>query len=772
MKRVNIVISLVLLCLQLQAQLANYREAERFMPANMWDAVFSKAVEPLFIGGTDLFWYSYKTTEGKKYFLVNPAKGKQQLLFDNEKMAAQLSAATGMTLNPEDLSLSIRFEKDGERGRIMLGGKYFDFYPATGECREVVPEKVKREPWKAPNREALLTNWAADSSYAFFAREHNLWLMKKGETPAQAVQLTQDGEEQFSYSENDADKAMFTAKARWIPGTHRFYAFHTDNRGLESQYVLENLSGKPRPKSTVVSIENKYYIMAGDKKVPQCHVILVDADTREIIPVPLEKWADQKLEYLHTTKDGKSLFFKRVRRTCDELDICRVDVGTGEVTVVLNEVCKPYFSDRKQSITFINNDTEFLWWSERTGWGHYYLYGVDGALKNAVTAGAWMADEVVKLDEERRELYVIGHGREEGIHPYYSMLYRASLDGNGEVKLLTPADANHHVVMCPSGKYFVDNYSRVDLAPRSELRDRNGKLVCELAEADLSRLFALGWKMPERFTVKAADGVTDLYGTMWKPFDFDSTRQYPIISYVYPGPTHEALDLDFTVTSNHNASLAQVGFVVVNMGHRGGSPLRNRAYRTYGYGNLRDYALADDKAGLEQLAHRYSFIDISRVGIFGHSGGGFMAAAALMTYPDFYKAAVAMSGNHDNRIYNQSWVETFNGIKETKDKQGNTVFKLDVATNMELAKNLKGHLLLVTGDADDNVHPAHTLRLVNALIESGKQFDMYVLPGQHHQYKGAADIFMRRKIWFYFGKYLLGDSSCDGYIDMDAYKNN
>ena len=259
MKRVNIVIFLVLLCLHLQAQLANYREAERFMPANMWNAVFSKAVEPLFIGDSDVFWYSYKTTEGKKYFIVNPKKGKQQLLFDNERMAQQLSAATGMTLNSQDLSVSIRFEADGKCGRIMIGGKHFDFYPATGECVEVVPETVKRKPWKSPGREAMLLNWAADSSYAVFARGHNIWMIQKGEIPAQAVQLTQDGEEQFSYSENDADGEMFTATARWIPGTHRFYAFHTDNRGLESQYVLENLNGKPRPKSSVVSIENKYY---------------------------------------------------------------------------------------------------------------------------------------------------------------------------------------------------------------------------------------------------------------------------------------------------------------------------------------------------------------------------------------------------------------------------------------------------------------------------------------------------------------------------------
>lgn len=773
MRKATFIFILSMLCLQMQAQHANYRAAERFAPGNMWDAVFSKSVEPHFIGKTDLFWYSYKTSQGKNYFLVNPGKKKQQLLFDNEQMAATLSAATGMTYDPKDLSVSINFNEDGTCGYIVSGGKHFDFYPETGECREVTFTPGKREPWRAPDRTAMMLTWAADSSYAVFARHHNVWLMKKGETPAQAVQVTEDGCPQFSYSDDDTGdgEAIFTTHARWINGTHRLYAIHTNNRELEGLYIIDHLNGRPRPKSNAISAESRYYIMAGDKKVPQYHITLIDADTREVIPVQIEKWADQKVEHLYTTRDGKSLYFKRVRRTCDELDICKVDVATGEVTVVLNEVCKPYFSDRKQSITFINNDTEFLWWSERTGWGHYYLYDAQGNLKNAVTAGEWMADNVVRLDTARRELYLIGHGREKGINPYYSMLYKASLDGKGDVKLLTPADANHHITLTPSGKYFIDNFSRVDLAPQSELRDCNGKLVCKLAEADLSRLFAMGWKMPERFTVKAADGVTDLYGTMWKPFDFDSTKTYPIISYVYPGPTQEALDLDFTATGNHNASLAQVGFIVVNMGHRGGSPLRNRAYRTYGYGNLRDYPLADDKAGLEQLANRYSFIDINRAVIFGHSGGGFMAAAAILTYPDFYKAAVSMSGNHDNRIYNQAWVETFNGIKEMKGKDGKSTFTLDVKTNMELAQNLKGHLLLITGDADDNVHPAHTLRLAKALIDAGKQFDMYVLPGQQHQYKGAADMFARRKIWFHFGKYLLGDYSSDNFIDMDSFNH-
>lgn len=772
MKSIIVFFLVLFFGVRLDAQQANYKQADRFLLDKMWEAVFSKSVEPHYIGESDCFWYTYKTTEGKKYYLVNPSKGKQRLLFDNETMAAKLSAETGHTFNPADLSINMQFDADGKRCFFSIQGKDFEYFPATGLCRTYTKVLLPREPWKARPRQEMMLSWAPDSSYAVFTRYHNVWLMRKGEMIDKAVQVTKDGMENFSYSDDETGKGetVFTAKARWVKGTHSLFLLREDHRGMSDMAVLNNLNGRPHIVRGSIGGSASWYAMAGDAVVTQYDLSLLHADTRELIRVDINKWPDQKVEYLYTSRDGKSLYFKRVRRTCDELDICRVDVRTGEVTVVLNEVCKPYFSDRKQSITFINQDREFLWWSERSGWGHYYLYSADGTLKNAVTAGAWMADNVVKIDTQRRELLVIGHGREKGMNPYYACLYKAKLDGDGSVKLLTPEDANHSVSLTPSGRYFIDNYSRVDLAPCSVLRDRNGKLVCKLAEADLSRLFAMGWKMPERITVKAADGVTDLYGTMWKPFDFDSTRRYPIISYVYPGPTHEALDLNFTITSNHNAALAQVGFIVVNMGNRGGSPLRDRAYRTFGYGNLRDYPLADNKAGLEQLAGRYPFIDIERVGIFGHSAGGFMAAAALCTYPDFYKAAVATSGNHDNNIYNQAWVETFNGIKEEKGKDGKTKFSMKVGTNMELAKNLKGHLLLVTGDVDDNVHPAHTLRMANALIKAGKQFDMYVLPGQHHMYKGEADLFVRRKIWFYFGKYLLGDHSSDNFVDMDEYK--
>ena len=320
------------------------------------------------------------------------------------------------------------------------------------------------------------------------------------------------------------------------------------------------------------------------------------------------------------------------------------------------------------------------------------------------------------------------------------------------------------------------------------LRNTDGKVVLELASPDLSRLYETGWKMPEMFTVKAADNVTDLYGYMWKPADFDSTRQYPIISYVYPGPQTEAIPLEFSVvTGFNNAALAQVGFIVVTFGHRGGSPLRDRWYHTYGYGNLRDYPLEDDKYGIEQLADRYSFIDGSRVGIFGHSGGGFMSTAAICTYPDFYRAAVSSAGNHDNNIYNIWWGETHHGIKEKvvaeKRKVKNPVTgkdstvtiekvefeKPNIPTNIELAERLKGHLLLVAGDADDNVHPANTFRMVDALIKAGKDFDLVILPGQGHKYHGKALDFFRRKMWFHFGKYLLDDYSSERFKEIDAY---
>jgi dipeptidyl aminopeptidase/acylaminoacyl peptidase len=306
----------------------------------------------------------------------------------------------------------------------------------------------------------------------------------------------------------------------------------------------------------------------------------------------------------------------------------------------------------------------------------------------------------------------------------------------------------------------------VKTAPRSALYNTEGKKIMDLETTDLSSLMSAGYKFPEVFTVKADDGITDLYGVMYKPFNFDSTKSYPVILYVYPGPQTEAVNKAFSRSFDRVDRLAQAGFIVVTVGNRGGHPSRSKWYHNYGYGNLRDYGLADKKAAVEQLADRYGYIDINRVGIHGHSGGGFMSTAAMLVYPDFFKVAVSSAGNHDNAIYNRWWSEKHHGVKEVVGEKGDTTFLYAIEKNPELAKNLKGKLLLFHGDIDNNVHPANTIRMANALIKANKRFDMMLLPGQRHGFGDMTEYFFWRMV-DYFSEHLLGDTSGSQSVDIE-----
>jgi dipeptidyl aminopeptidase/acylaminoacyl peptidase len=363
-------------------------------------------------------------------------------------------------------------------------------------------------------------------------------------------------------------------------------------------------------------------------------------------------------------------------------------------------------------------------------------------------------EEVLKIDEATSTIYFTANGREANENPYYEHLYRVGFDGSG-LKLLTEGDYFHRCEVDDDARYLVDNYSRVNTIPCAVLKDATGKQVMKLQESDFSQLLAAGYRFPEPFKVKAADGVTDLYGVMFKPFDFDSTKVYPIIDYVYPGPQVEAVNYPFSRMSVRTDRLAQAGFIVVTVGQRGGHPSRSKWYHNFGYGNMRDYPLADHKYAIEQLAERYSYIDIDRVGIHGHSGGGFMSTAAMCQYPDFFKVAVSCAGNHDNNIYNRWWSETHHGVKEVVSEQGDTTFVYKISTNPEIARNLKGHLLLVHGDIDNNVHPANTMRVADALIRAGKRFDMLILPQQRHHF-GDMDEYFYWRLVDYFSEYLKG----------------
>ncbi len=761
-------------------QKANFKQAERFMKMDAKNLTGSTVVYPNYLKKSDKFWYSYRKADGTRYFFVDPKAKSQREMFDRDFMAAEISKVTHKPVNKSELPITgISFKEDQKTMKFMVDTFRFEYNIYTKQLVKIDSARKKPTPPAKPKRTGLFGAYSPDSTYIVYAKGHNLYMLRVKDSVE--TQLTTDGELKYSYAVSDSDTSTSRKSARvtWFENSERFYVRRTDRRKIKSLFIVNSLSQRP-------ALNEYQYVMAGDENVQQEELYLFDTLNKKEIKVPVEKWKDQTIRLFTPGKKVESLYFLRKKRTCDEIDFCRVNPETGEVKVLFNEISKPYFNNEFFHLSLLNDGKDIIWWSERTGHGHFYLYDGEGNLKNAISSGAWTSGKMVKIDTVGRTIYFEGYGQVKGECPYFARINKARLDGNGQVEMLTPEQATHEAAFSESGRYFVDNYSRVDLEPASVLMDNKGKKILDLASPDLTALYETGWRMPEPFTIKAADGVTDLYGYMWKPADFDSTKVYPIISYVYPGPQTEAIPLKFSVKSAYNTALSQVGFIVVTFGHRGGSPLRDKWYHTFGYNNLRDYPLADDKFGIEQLADRFSFIDKTKVGIFGHSGGGFMSTAAICTYPDFYTAAVSSAGNHDNNIYNQWWGETHHGIREIKSFEKKTVkdsvtgkdttttvekvkFETRIPTNIELAKNLKGYLMLVTGDADNNVHPANTLRMADALLRAGKNFDLVILPGQSHGFSGMPQEFYQRKMWFHFAKYLLGDFSSDQFREIDAF---
>lgn len=785
--RINIIIKTIILTgvlvlLQrgiLSAQQANFELAERFTTERMQKMTGSTEVDPRWLKGQDRFWYSYKTPGGKDWYFVNAARQQKRKLFDQNEMASRLAETFKRPFNAKDLDLkNFEYDIQNERFTFHVDSIQFSYNIENNEL--VKGDTLKKEP---------ADNWATyspDSTWIAFAKNHNLYLMRADDPDSTEYQLTDDGERWYSFQADRGDTTSndrLRSIARWFKDSNKLYARRQDVRHVEDLWVINSLKERPE-------LETYKYAMPGEEDIPKDEVWVFDTRDKEGVKLKTDKWKDQSLGGVYFNDRGfytglKSdyLYILRRNRKWNKIEVLKANTTTGEVDVLFTEESNPYFNVMSAQLAVINEDEEFIWWSERSGWGQFYLYDSQGNLKNRITDGFFTAGDIVKVDTTARTFYFEGYGREEGVNPYYSMLYKINFDGS-DMERLTPEDADHDISASKKGNYFVDNYSRVDMPTVSVLRDEEGRIIQHLEETNISRMKRAGWKAPETFSVKAADDATNLYGVMWKPFDFDSTRSYPIITYVYPGPQTEPFPIGFTLRGSRArpAALAQLGFVVVAMGQRGGSPIRSKFYHNYGYGDMRDYPLADNKYGIEQLAARHSFIDASRVGIYGHSGGGFMSTAALLTYPEFYDVAVSSAGNHDNNIYNLWWSEFHNGVKQKErsvtKENGNgekvdtteTYYDGTVEANTELADNLQGHLLLVTGDIDNNVHPANTIRMANALIKAGKRFDFMVMPGQRHGF-GDYSPYFERMLWYYFAEHLLGDyrTSVDFNIpDYDA----
>ncbi len=760
LKKPACVIIFILFSVFVNAQKADFKAAEKFRDDNLTPKYGDLSVNAHWIAGSDVFWYSYKTSAGKNFYIVDASAKSKKLMFDSKFMAAELRKLTLHPYNDLDLPINnLKFlHKSTSRVTFKVDSIQFIF--------DIPAQKLKI--YDHPSDEEIRPGWATyspDSSMIVYCKNNNLYLMKTNDKDSSEIQMTTDGVCFHNYADNEEDTCQnkkIKSRAVWFQNSKKFYVERIDERKVKDLYLVDVLA-QPRPK-----LETYKYSMPGDQYVPQSELIIFDAAKKGRIDVDIKKWKDQTINIVWASQknDGKLIFIRK-DRLLKNLDVCLVNTETGEVSVLFSEESYPYFNNEYSRLSVLNEGNDLIWWSERSGWGQLYHYDGTGKLKNQITNGYFVTGKIEQIDTLGRIIYFEAFGKEEGVHPYYSMKYKASID-KGEMTLLTKEPATHSFNMSGSDKYFVDTYSTVDKIPESVLRDNNGNIILKLEKADLSQLFKCGWKMPETIVVKAKDGVTDLYGVMYKPFDFDSTKKYPIISYVYPGPQTESVQYAFTVSGGKNVALAQLGFIVVNFGHRGGSPMRNNYYHTYGYSDLRDYPLADDKYGIEQLADRYKFIDINRVGVYGHSGGGFMSAAAILSYPDFYKVAVSSSGNHDNNIYNQWWCETHNGVTETesskadragnlnKKEESNITFNGEVKKNQDIAKNLKGYLLLVTGDMDNNVHPGNTLRIVDALIKANKRFDFMMLPGERHSY-GNDTPYFDRIMWYYFAEHLLDD---------------
>lgn len=807
---------------------ANWELAARWAPYR-WSALTkSTSVNPTWIGATDRFWYRWETTEGVFYYLVDAARGTKRQIFDNDKIAADLTRIIKDPFDGQHLPIrNLRFvdentlifevestideeirdeaaetgqqQQEQERrppARPRTRKKVFYFeYDVRTQTLKVLEE------WKEPRSHPGWASVSPDSTMVIYNKECNLYMMswedymkivqaRHGKTGAaadsaesrvqvQETQLTTDGEKDYCYGsygrgQNDDETRANWGKrqsvnALWSHDSRYFAMTREDLRKVGDLWVV-HVVGNRRPQ-----LETYKYAMPGEENVGIMELLVYDTRDRRMKKIDDKPWKDQRMGLFGDptprgrrfaarsgednepnirrwlSPNSNELYFWRRSRDQRRVDVLVADPATGDVKVVIEERLNTYV-EHQPPWRLKNGD--LLWWSERDGWAHLYRYGPDGTLKGRLTEGPWHVGGVVGVDETKGVVFFRANAREKGEDPYYQHLYRANLDGSG-LTLLNPGDFDHRVEMNETNRFFVDNYSRVNTVPASALYDANGRKVMDLETADFSLLHSAGYRFPEPFKVKAGDGVTDIYGVMYKPFDFDPNKKYPIIAYVYPGPQTESVAKSWSSNSSEVA-LAQLGFIVITIGNRGGHPDRSKWYHNFGYGNLRDYGLEDKKVGIEQLADRHSFIDLDRVGIYGHSGGGFMSTAAMLVYPDFFKVAVSSSGNHNNDVYNQNWSEKHHGIKEVVGRNGEITFQYDIQKNSDLAANLKGKLLLVTGDVDNNVHHAGTFRVAEALIRANKRFDMFVFPGQRHGFGNMNDY------WFwlraeYFAKHLLGD---------------
>ena len=726
---------------------ADYQRAERFLPTGTAALVTGGAVTPTWLPG-DRFWYRNQIREGHEFILVDPAARTRTRAFDHVRLAAALARVTDTAVDPMRLPFT----------RIELS-----------ENLRVLTVEARRKRWGCDLQSYLCTQSpgptlprngvvSPDGKTSVFIRDWNLWVRDLG--TGQEARLTADGVKDYGYA---TDNAGWTGSDRpivlWSPDSKKLATYRQDQRNVGEMYLVDqSAAGHP-------TLRAWKYPLPGDSIITMIERVVIEVDPARVVRLQMPpdqhrsttcddvacegvgEWGD-----VQWSPDATSLAFVSTSRDHKVAWLRVADAATGAVREVMRDSSPTFFEAGFDRVNWraLPATGEAVWYWHRPEWGHLYLYDLaTGTLKQQITSGNWNVLQVLRLDEKERVIYFTGAGKEPG-DPYFRHFYRVKLDGTG-FKRLSPEDADHAIALAPSGRYFVDAYARPDVPAVSVLRDASGREVLTLERSDISRLVATGWKPPIPITVKARDGKTDLYGLLFRPTSFDSTKKYPIINRIYPGPQTGSVGSRMFAASRGDAqAIAELGFIVVMIDAMG-TPMRSRSFHAAYYGNMGDNGLPDQVAGMKELAARYAWIDLEHAGIYGHSGGGFAAASAMFRYPDFFKVGVSQAGNHDNRVYEDDWGEKWQGLL-VRNPDGTTNY--DNQANQLVAKNLKGKLLLAHGTMDTNVPPYNTTLVVDALIKANKDFDLIMLPGRPHGF--GNEPYMMRRRWDYFVKHLLG----------------
>jgi dipeptidyl aminopeptidase/acylaminoacyl peptidase len=740
------------------AQTVEYQRAEQMLTWNAMRHVTNDQVLPTWYRDSTRFWYRVMTPRGAEFVTVNPTTGAKSLLFENGRLAAALSRVADTAVVGTKLPFqTIAFEDEGRderRIRVKLGKRGFSCELATYSCTTADTLPTRSRFVRSPDEQ-----WDA------FSSGYNLWVRRVGSTDS--IQLTNDGVAGYAYGVTAPSPTQIRQKlpsvpqVTWSPDSKRLVIPRIDERGVKKFVVYSSTSTRPE-------YYEYPYALPGDSVVQTYvnYVVDITAKTSQRIEGPAQPYMSFYIfggRAVQWSPSSDRIYFTQVDRGPKRVQLMVVDCDGGTPRQIIADSSKSYVIGNLELIGGRTNwrplkNGDVIWFSERDGWGHLYHVGSDGVVRHQITSGDWVMTGLVSVNETTGRVFFTARGREATRHPEYDLLYSAGLDGSATT-LLTPEDADHQITAVPGATSFLDTYSRVDMPPVTVIRSADGRVTKELEKADITGLKAIGWRPGEIFRAKARDGVTEITGVIWKPSNFDSTKSYPVIDHIYPGPLITPVADGFFPqrggfsysTTGQVQALAELGFIVVSINALGNTAGNKAVYTTW-YGNMRDNGIPDHVAAIKQLGARYRWMDLTRIGIYGHSGGGFSSTDAMLTYPDFYKVAVSSAGNHDNRTYYHGWGERFQGLLVKDTLRGTDNFA--GAANKTIASNLRGKLFLIHGDLDDNVHPAHTIALVDALIKANKTFDMLILPDGTHDLTGNP--YFIRRTWDYFVEHLMG----------------